>query len=208
MSSEKHCVIVGLGNPGKKYALTRHNLGYLVVQAFGEAQGWSFQDKRDFRSYVAKGQIGEINVHLLLPTTYMNESGHALRLYLDYFQQGPEAVCVVVDDIHLAFGEMRVRQAGSSGGHNGLKSIQTHLKTQDYLRLRLGIGRGHEEKPLADHVLDAFTTEEKAKLPQLILRGTEVLKRLVCEDLAAVMNAVNVKQKQKAKEELGEINNG
>jgi PTH1 family peptidyl-tRNA hydrolase len=208
VTTDRHCVIIGLGNPGKKYALTRHNLGYLVVQVFGEEQGWSFQEKRAFKAFVAKGQIGDAIVHLLLPTTYMNESGQAARLYLDYYQLDQGAVCVVLDDIHLSFGDIRVRQTGSPGGHNGLKSIQAHLGTQDYVRLRLGIGRGLEEKPLADYVLDDFTAEEKAVLPKVLRKGTEILKRLICEDLAAVMNAVNIKQKRQINEELlGETNN-
>lgn len=191
-SAAKHFVIVGLGNPGEKYTLTRHNIGYLVVQAFGLAHGWMLKEERQFCARVAKGKIGEMTVHLLLPTTYMNESGRALRLYLDFYKLKPADVCVICDDVHLAFGQMRLRRIGSPGGHNGLKSIQTHLHTQDYLRLRMGVGRTHQQdKTLAEYVLDVFTAEERLELADFVVNGAQVVKRLVSEDILAVMNTVN-----------------
>lgn len=193
MSEDKQIVVVGLGNPGKDYALTRHNLGYLVVQALAHIHGWLFKDEKSFHASVAKGKIGAVSVHLLLPLTYMNESGLAVRRYLDYYKLGCQQVIIVVDDIDLPYGEMRVRLTGSPGGHNGLKSIQAHLGTQDYVRVRMGIGRQKQNETLAEYVLDTFSPEERLGLAVLIEKGAGVAKRLVNEEVSTVMNSVNTK---------------
>ena len=176
----RHLVIVGLGNPGSEYVFTRHNLGYLVVQALANAYGWQFKDEPRFLSRVVKGKIGADVVHLLLPTTYMNESGRAVKLYLDFHKLGTDDVCIVSDDIHLEYGHMRLRNMGSSGGHNGLKSIQAHLHTQHYLRLRMGVGRKEQAgRTLADYVLDRFTPAEREQLPEVVHEGLNLLHRLI-----------------------------
>ena len=193
MSEEKQIVIVGLGNPGKEYALTRHNLGYLVVQALAYKHGWLFKDEKSFHASVAKGKIGTTSIHLLLPLTYMNESGLAVRRYLDYYKLGSRQTIIVVDDIDLPYGELRVRLTGSPGGHNGLKSIQAHLGTQEYVRVRMGIGRRQPNETLAEYVLDMFSPEERLGLAAFIERGADVAKRLVNEEVSTVMNSVNTK---------------
>ncbi len=202
--NQKQFVIVGLGNPGKKYSMTRHNLGFLVVQAFADLQGWSFKDEAKHLASVAKGKVENHVIHLLLPQTYMNLSGQSVRRYLDYYQLTPSSVRVVTDDIDLNFGELRVRNVGSAGGHNGLKSIQAYLNTQHYVRLRMGIGKHSEQEQsgeLADYVLDTFTTEENKQLPSFVERGVAVLNRLITEDVSVVMNAVN-KKSVKLKDDL------
>lgn len=191
MSEDKQIVVVGLGNPGKEYALTRHNMGYLVVQSLAHMQGWVFKEDKSFNARVAKGRIDNILVHLLLPLTYMNESGHSVRRYLDFYKLDPKQLIVVVDDIALSYGQLRVRSNGSAGGHNGLKSIQAHLNTQEYVRLRMGIGQRQEHRTLAEHVLDTFSPEERLELAAFAERGVGVLKRLIKEEISAVMNAVN-----------------
>lgn len=200
-SAEKQYVVVGLGNPGKNYEMTRHNMGYLVVQAFAHGLGWHFKDEKQHAAKVAKGRIDTTMVHLLLPLTYMNESGRALRSYLDFYKIGAPNVIVVTDDADLSFGQMRVRMAGSAGGHNGLKSIQAHLHTLHYVRLRMGIGRGVQQGILADYVLDRFSQEEAGELPAFLTEGMRVLRRLITEEVTVVMNTVNIKRK---KEDLGE----
>lgn len=200
-AAEKQCVIVGLGNPGKKYEMTRHNMGYLMVQGLAHTLGWPFKDETQFVAKVAKGRIDNVVVHLLLPQTYMNESGRALRSYLDYYKLRPADVIVVNDDVDLDYGQMRVRMVGSAGGHNGLKSIQAHLQTLHYVRLRMGIGRGEQQKILADYVLDRFSQEEEERLTAFLTEGIRILRRLVIEETTVVMNTVNVKRK---KEDLGE----
>lgn len=199
---EKRYLIVGLGNPGKQYEFTRHNMGFLVVQAMAQLYGWQFKEDQQFRALVAKGKVGEATVHLLLPLTYMNESGWAMRRYLDFYKLTADDVIVVTDDIALSYGEMRVRAVGSAGGHNGLKSIQAHLNSSHYLRLRMGIDKQKPEgqvdlQPrgsLANYVLDKFSLDEIAALPSFVEGGVKILKRLISEDVAAVMNTVNTKQ--------------
>lgn len=193
----KQYLIVGLGNPGKKYAMTRHNLGYLVVQAFSREQGMSFKEEPHFNAVVAKGKVEGATVHLLLPLTYMNASGEAVRRYMDYYHLAPRHLRVVSDDIALDFGTMRVRNVGSAGGHNGLKSIQAYIHTEHYVRLRMGVGRvgqqEHQPITLADYVLDTFTADENQHLSAFVERGVAVLKRLISEEVSVVMNAVNKK---------------
>lgn len=190
-------VVVGLGNPGKKYELTRHNMGYLVVQGIAGLKGWSFKEHKSLHSLAVKGQIGEAVVHLLLPTTYMNESGRAVRQYLDYYKLAPQSLVVIVDDIALPFGELRVKGSGSAGGHNGLKSISFHLGTEDYVRIRMGIGQELQQGTLADYVLDMFSSKELAELPGIIRQGANVALSLMHEGIEKVMNDVNKKTNKK-----------
>jgi PTH1 family peptidyl-tRNA hydrolase len=193
-------VIVGLGNPGKKYTYTRHNLGYLAVQAWARLEGWAFKEEKRFHAHVTKGNQGDTSVALLLPDTYMNESGRAVRAYLDYYGVSPQHLVVVSDDIHIDYGVLRLRPEGSAGGHNGLKSIETHLGTSAYPRLRMGIGRAGPEKPLVEHVLDLFSPEEIMALPAFLERAVTALKQIVTTaDLTQVMGSVNGKSKGEQK---------
>ena len=194
---EKHRVFVGLGNPGKKYEMTRHNMGYLVIEAFSQLNGLPLKEEKKFPAKVGKGTVQNVMVHIIQPTTYMNASGQAVRKYLDYFKRTPHELVVVVDDIALPFGEMRLRSQGTSGGHNGLKSIEKNLGKIHYPRLRVGIGRDHEnDKDLTDYVLDKFTVWELEKLPQILERAVQVLKLLLTQTMSNVMNVVNVRKKK------------
>lgn len=193
VSDQKNLTIVGLGNPGKKYELTRHNIGYLVVQAFARLNGWSFKEETRYEAQVAVGDIGGIRVHLLLPTTYMNESGRALMKYHNFFKIDNAVVLAVVDDIDIPFGMMRLREKGSAGGHNGLKSLEKYLGTQEYVRLRLGIDAQKGGKDLADHVLSRFSASEMSELSCFIDKAVEVLLKVIREGVPLVMNEVNKK---------------
>lgn len=187
-------MIVGLGNPGIQYEMTRHNMGALVVQGLAHVHGVLLKNEKRFLAKTAKWTFLEAQVHLVLPSTYMNESGQALRLCMDYYKLEPKDVIVVNDDADLPFGELRVRVQGSSGGHNGLKSIQKHLGTSQYTRLKIGIGRANETgKELRDHVLDRFSKEEAERLPLIVEAGIKVLKMLLNDTVESVMNVVNVK---------------
>lgn len=203
MNGELHepLVLVGLGNPGSQYADTRHNLGWKVVEALGRKHGWPFKEEKKFNAYVAKGTIGESTVYLLLPTTYMNNSGVALASLLSFYKLSANTVVVVVDDTALALGQMRLRTTGSAGGHNGLKSIQQHLGSQHYTRLRLGIGRQPFQRDLADYVLDRFNSEELEELNKCVQRAVETLELLTKQDLEQVMNQVNPALKSKGETE-------
>lgn len=189
-SAKQSLVFVGLGNPGPQYALTRHNMGYLVVQKLADRWGWHLKEDKRFNALVVKGIIGETTVHLILPLTYMNLSGISVRQYLDYYKLPMTSVVVVTDDIALDFGGLRLRSMGSAGGHNGLKSVQSHLGTSHYVRLRMGVGH-HGEQNLADYVLDPFSADELKNLVHFLDRGVEVLQRLLNESVTQVMNAVN-----------------
>lgn len=192
--STKIQVVAGLGNPGKKYEVTRHNLGFLVVEAWAKELGWDFKESKEFNSKIAKGEIGGNTIHLLLPQTYMNESGRAVRQFLNFYKIPPSHFIAVADDVAIPFGEMRLKRMGSSGGHNGLKSIETHLGTRDYPRLRMGVGDQRSEKSLADHVLSSFNQDESAKLSDFIQKGVAVLERLMIDSMAQVMNLSNASQ--------------
>ncbi len=197
-------VIVGLGNPGKKYEMTRHNLGFMALQALAKEQGWVFKEEKRFHALVAKGILGKTPVTLLLPQTYMNESGKAVRAFLDFFKLSPHHVLVVSDDIELDYGVMRLRPRGSAGGHNGLKSIEAELRTQHYIRLRLGIGKNAREQHLVDHVLDVFSQDEMSQLPAVVEKAVAAIKLIVTVDIAQAMQSVNTKIKVNPTEGSGE----
>jgi len=192
-SSVKTYVVVGLGNPGKKYELTRHNIGFLVLNEWALKQGWSFKENKEFNAKVAKGVIGQNQVHLIMPQTYMNESGNAVRRYLDFYKIPPKHLLVISDDVALPYGQIRLRRMGSSGGHNGLKSIEAHIGTRHYDRMRMGIDRQLDGRMLADYVLDNFSPEELTGLADFVQRGVEIVERLMSEGIADVMNSINAK---------------
>lgn len=188
-------LFAGLGNPGPQYEMTRHNMGYLAVLGFAHQLGWSLKEDRRFNARVAKGTIENHTVHLILPLTYMNLSGNAVRRYVDYFKIPLNDLIVVTDDIALPFGQLRLRNMGSAGGHNGLKSVEASLGTSHYKRLRMGIGHPGE-KMLVNYVLEAFSHKEQQELPTFIDRGVEVLQRLLRESFSHVMNSVNTVPRQ------------
>lgn len=183
-------LFVGLGNPGPQYRMTRHNLGYLVVEKFADRLGWPLKEDRRFNARVAKGISENKAVHLLLPLTYMNLSGTAVRRYIDYFKFPLSSVVIVTDDIALPFSQLRLRMMGSAGGHNGLLNVAACLGTSHYKRLRMGIGHPGE-KMLANYVLETFSYDEQQELPIFIDRGVEVLQRLLKENFSHVMTNVN-----------------
>jgi len=186
-------IFVGLGNPGKRYAYTRHNLGFLVVEALAQSLGWSWLEDKKYKAKVTKGVVNHRTVEMLMPLTYMNVSGWSLKQYLDYYKLSPQQVVVVYDDTSLPFGQLRVRSQGSAGGHNGMKSIIASLGTDEFTRLRMGIGSNAEGQPLADYVLSGFTIEETVALDEFVKRGAAVLKSLAVDTVAQVMNQVNTK---------------
>jgi PTH1 family peptidyl-tRNA hydrolase len=183
-------LIVGLGNPGRAYEGTRHNIGQRIVRTFADAKGVSLKETASVKGELGQGVFEETKVYFLQPLTYMNCSGEAVRLCLDYFEISPDEMMVVADDIALPFGKLRMRPQGSSGGHNGLKNIEIHVKTQEYPRLRIGVGdREHGE--LADYVLGRFGTDEMAKLPEIIEKAVKALELWTIQGLNAAMQSVN-----------------
>jgi PTH1 family peptidyl-tRNA hydrolase len=184
-----HRVIVGLGNPGREYALTRHNLGYLVVEALASELTVSLSAESRFEGRTGRTIVDGVIVDLLLPTTYMNESGRSVAKFLAFYKLCSNQLIVVVDDMALPFGQLRLRPYGTSGGHNGLRSIQMELGTTEYRRLRVGIGAGRESH--VEHVLGKFSQEELQLLPECIERSVVCLRRLLKEEFQKVVNDVN-----------------
>lgn len=184
------CLIVGLGNPGSVYDQTRHNIGFRVLEAFAKKQGWKLRSEAQFFGQIAQGVCEDKKVILLLPQTYMNSSGESVRKCADYLEVANEKVLIICDDIALPFGQLRLKAKGSAGGHNGLKSVEVHLGTLDYPRLRIGVGdRMHGE--LADHVLGKFTEEERVKLPSIEEKALASLNIWIKEGVDSAMRFAN-----------------
>ena len=165
-------LIVGLGNPGGEYARTRHNAGFMVVERLAARwkAAWTYEKKFDAR--LTKAQRGERQVLLCEPQTFMNLSGEAVGLVLDFYRVAREHVLVIVDEADLPLGEIRMRPAGSAGGHHGLESIEQHLGSRQYARLRLGIGRQSTERQITGHVLGRFSSTETGLLDKVLERAT------------------------------------
>lgn len=177
-------LVVGLGNPGAKYEKTRHNMGFMVVQALAEKEGFPFKRGWRVNGKIAGGIIAGKKVHILMPSTYMNLSGGAVRKCLDYYRVPLQNLLVIVDDVYLSLGTMRLREKGSAGGHNGLKSVEWHLRTQNYLRLRMGVGgKSLSESALEAYVLGNFEAEEQRILPDAIEAGAAVAARWLTQGI-------------------------
>ena len=182
--------IVGLGNPGKEYKYTRHNLGFLVIEALAKQYRVALQKEQGFPGFVAKIGIGGIESALLQPVTFMNGSGGAVVMAV---QQGAahQDILVVCDDFTLPFGQMRIKPSGSAGGHNGLKSIIERLGSEDFPRLRLGVGQPGPKVDPVDYVLSNFTPAEKKALPDFINHALDCVTCWVTEGAQVAMNRFN-----------------
>ncbi len=154
-------LIVGLGNIGKEYDETRHNAGFMTIDHFAEKHNFEF-NKQKFDAMIADGIVNGEKVILAKPTTYMNESGRSVRQIVDFYKLSPEDVLIVHDDMDLATGRLRLRQKGSAGGHNGIKSIIAHLGTEKFKRLRIGIDHPEKQK-VVDWVLTRFSLDQRAE---------------------------------------------
>ena len=184
-------LIVGLGNIGDEYRDTRHNIGFNVVDALAKDAGVSFQDKR--YGFVANMSIKGRQMVLLKPSTYMNLSGNAVRYWMQQEKIPLENVLIVVDDLALPFGTLRLKPKGSDAGHNGLKHIAATLGTQEYARLRFGIGndfpRGHQ----VDFVLGQFSDEDMKTMPERVSIAVDIIKSFCLAGMAITMNQFNKK---------------
>lgn len=186
----KKRLIVGLGNPGAAYEFTRHNIGFRIVRKMAEQKGFLWRQSAHVKGALAQGGVGEDKIFFLMPATYMNQSGEAVRLCLDYFEVPLEEMIVVSDDIALPLGKIRMRTQGSSGGHNGLKSVEAHVRTQYYTRLRVGVG-DREHGDLSDYVLGRFSEEEAKRLPEIETKAVAVLDVWIEQGISAAMQRAN-----------------
>lgn len=185
-------LIVGLGNPGREYRDTRHNVGFMVVDEIARRHGieWASGPSQLAETLIGK-RFGAEPMMLAKPLTYMNNSGDSVAGLVRYFNVAHDELFVVVDEVALPFGKLRARARGSAGGHNGLKSIIERLGTTEFSRLRLGVGRGDGRRDLADHVLARFERSEQAELETLITKAADAAEMFAAEGIAKVMNVFN-----------------
>jgi PTH1 family peptidyl-tRNA hydrolase len=182
-------VVVGLGNPGRQYAGTRHNVGFAVVDLLAEgARGGRFQDR--FQARVAEVEEPPHKLLLVKPQTFMNLSGRCVRQVVDFYKVAPEDLLVVCDDFNLPLGKLRVRPRGTHGGHNGLRDIQAHLGTTEYARLRIGVG-APEGDDAVDYVLGRFRPAERAVIDEAVREAAQAVLVWVHRGIADCMNEYN-----------------
>ena len=184
-------LIVGLGNPGPQYTWTRHNFGFLVVDSLAARHKVSWRNSAVHQGLWAKAEIENFECSLLMPMTFMNNSGLSLKKLTARQGIALEDILVICDDLSLSFGEMRLRPSGSAGGHNGLKSIIDQLASNQFARLRLGIGVPRPAGDTVDYVLSNFTRLEKKALPDLINHALDCVTCWVTEGAAVAMNRFN-----------------
>ena len=183
-------IIIGLGNPGKDYEKTRHNAGFRVIDLLCEK--YEIQTTRmKFHSMIGEGRIAGEKVLLVKPTTYMNNSGQAVREIVSYYQLEPKDIVVFSDDIDIPFGTLRIKRKGSAGGHNGLKSVIYHLQSDEFPRIKLGVGKKREGEDLADFVLGRFSQNEQEVMDTLIEMATESLEVLIKDGEDKAMSEYN-----------------
>ena len=186
-------LIVGLGNPTKKYENTRHNVGFDVIDAIADKYNISVTERKN-RAFCGKGIIAGQKVLLAKPQTYMNLSGESVRGLLDYFKIDEETELIVIyDDISLDVGQLRIRKKGSAGGHNGIKNIITHLGTNVFQRIKVGVGEKPKEYDLADYVLGHFSKSEKEQMEDGYKNAIEAIEMILQGEIDTAMNRFNKK---------------
>ncbi|MBC8591233.1 aminoacyl-tRNA hydrolase [Wansuia hejianensis] len=191
-------VVVGLGNPGKDYTNTRHNIGFMAIDLLAERNSIEL-NKIKFKSVYGEGFIGKEKVLLVKPQTYMNNSGIAVKEISQFYKLPVEKIIVIVDDIDIDFASVRIKAKGSAGSHNGLKSIIYHLQEDKFPRVKIGIGKKLEQQDLADFVLSKFTKQEMPEVETSVLNSVEAVETIIKNDINKAMNEYNSK-KNKAQE--------
>lgn len=193
-------LIIGLGNPGDKYAGTRHNIGFSTIVALADKYNISMNEKQH-KAICGKGYIGGEKVLLMEPQTYMNLSGEAVRAAVDFYKLTEDDIIVIYDDISLDVGQLRIRKKGSAGGHNGIKNIIAHLGTDEFARIKVGVGNKPQGWDLADYVLGRFATEELEDVREGVSRAAAACECMIVDGIDVAMNQYNKKvigiQKQK-----------
>lgn len=182
-------MIVGLGNPGRKYETTRHNVGFMTVDELARRYPPTTSGER-MGAWTARTRLGDVDALLVKPQTFMNLSGEAVGRLWRWHKLALADVIVVADDIDLPFGRLRLRERGSAGGHNGLKSIFAHLSSQEIARLKIGVGRPASSEA-RDYVLAPFTADERDALPLLLSRAADAVELALREGIVEAMNRVN-----------------
>ena len=192
--------IIGLGNPGIKYAGTRHNIGFDTVTALADKYNIKIKDKK-FNGLVGEGFIEGEKVMLVQPQTFMNLSGECVGLIAGFYKLEPEDIIVICDDINLDTGRLRIRAKGSAGGHNGLKNIIAHLGTETFPRIRIGVGEKTEGWDLADYVLARFSKDDEPIMREAIKNAVGAVETWISDDIGTAMNRYNINPNPKPKKE-------
>lgn len=194
-------IIVGLGNPGREYEQTRHNIGFITINAVAENHGVKI-DHLKFNALTATTMIGTEKCLLMKPQTFMNNSGEAVGEAARFYKVPPENIIVISDDISLDVGTIRIRRKGTAGGHNGLKSIISHLGSDAFPRIKIGVGeRVHPDEDLADHVLGKFDRADVDLMNETIKKAAKAVDLMVAGDVDEAMNLYNTKKKKKTEED-------
>ena len=188
-------LIAGLGNPTREYEKTRHNVGFEAIDILADKAGTTVTEKKHKALY-GKGYIGGQMVILAKPQTYMNLSGESIREIADFYKIEPENIIILCDDINLSEGQLRIRLKGSAGGHNGLKNIISHLGTQEFPRIRIGVGEKPRGMDLADYVLGRFPKEQQAVMEEAYRDAAEAACMMIEDGADAAMNHYNRKNKE------------
>ena len=189
-------LVVGLGNPGTKYEGTRHNIGFMSLERMASRESFSFRQQSKLHGLAAEHGVGESRLRLLMPQTYMNDSGRSIRAALDWFGFTPEQLLVLVDDMDIPLGRLRLRAQGSAGGHNGLRSTIQHLGTQAFPRLRIGIGApadnpAERRARTVSHVLGPFSRAEQSEVDAVLDGVLEAIQRIQRQNLDRAGNWIN-----------------
>ena len=184
-------LIVGLGNPEQKYDKTRHNIGFAALDTLAENWHMSWHENRRFQGLLAEGNYRQQKIRLLKPLTYMNRSGQSVRAALDWYKITPESVLVIYDDMDLPLGKLRLRLSGSAGGHNGMKSIISHLNGQNFPRARLGIGKSDGKKETISHVLGKFSPTEASVVEEILRLTTDAIESCLTQGVEKAMSLYN-----------------
>ncbi len=186
-------IIVGLGNPDRKYKNTRHNIGFDVIDAIADKNHILVGEKKH-KALTGKGVVGGQKAVLVKPQTYMNLSGESVREVIDFYKADEKSeLIVIVDDINLDVGQIRIRKKGSAGGHNGLKNIILHLGHDEFMRVRMGVGHKPEDRDLVDYVLGRFSGDEREIMDESAYRAAQAVEVMIAQGADAAMNLYNAK---------------
>ena len=195
-------IIAGLGNPTKEYDKTRHNVGFAVIDRLSDRYGIDVSERKH-KALCGRGAIEGQKVLLLKPQTFMNLSGESIRAAMDYYKVTPEELIVVYDDISLEPGQLRIRLKGSAGGHNGIKNIIAHLGTQEFPRVKVGIGAKPLRMDLADYVLSRFGSGEQKLMDEAFQEAAQAVAAMLTDGPERAMNHYNTKKKTEGQETAG-----
>lgn len=187
-------IIAGLGNPTKEYDKTRHNVGFAVIDQLADRYGIDASERKH-RAFCGKGVIEGQKVLLVKPQTFMNLSGESLRSAMDYYKALPEELIVIYDDISLPPGQLRIRLKGSAGGHNGIKNIIAHLGTQEFPRIKVGVGEKPPRMDLKDYVLSRFSKGEQELMEEAFREAAQAVAMMISDGADRAMNHFNTKKK-------------